>query len=362
VTELVSDFDLVHRAALVGRGPSALGRGARRRRRGGGSGAARLRAAHQRGGPARAFAPTPGLITGWREPSGPGVRMDSGFEEGWRVSGDYDSLLAKLLVVAPDRAGAIARAMRALDEFETGVVQTTIPFHRWLLDPSRFPEVATAYGRTSSIAPGIRRPRGMPLARRAGGAWWLGPRRCTDPPVATPLGSPPDGATPAGATPGGLTSARPGGEGSAGWVRPKGPDWTHAGRREATERWWMRPDEPRAPDRVRWPTSSWWTSFPWTWSRRRTGSPRFVSRRPQPAIRRWPSPIRGHRRRVGVQRRRGVRVTCRPPRASDPGRSRDGTRRPRRHQGADPGPRRAPVGLPPARRSRRANGCWPSRR
>ena len=75
--------------------------------------------------PARAFAPTPGRIARWREPAGPGVRVDSGVEEGMLVSGDYDPLLAKILVVAADRDGAIARARRALAEMETGGIQTT---------------------------------------------------------------------------------------------------------------------------------------------------------------------------------------------------------------------------------------------
>ncbi|MFN8519106.1 MAG: biotin carboxylase N-terminal domain-containing protein [Chloroflexota bacterium] len=90
--------------------------------------------------PARAFAPMPGTLARWREPAGPGVRMDSGVEEGMTVTGDYDPLLAKVLVVAPDRARAIARARRALGELETGGVQTTLPFHAWLLGHAPFVE------------------------------------------------------------------------------------------------------------------------------------------------------------------------------------------------------------------------------
>jgi acetyl-CoA/propionyl-CoA carboxylase biotin carboxyl carrier protein len=92
--------------------------------------------------PARGFAPVPGTITRWREPAGPGVRMDSGVEEGMVVTGDYDPLLAKVLVVAPDRSRAIARARRALGELETGGVQTTLPFHAWLLAHPPFVEAA----------------------------------------------------------------------------------------------------------------------------------------------------------------------------------------------------------------------------
>jgi acetyl/propionyl-CoA carboxylase alpha subunit len=64
--------------------------------------------------------------------------MDSGVEEGSRVSGDYDPLLAKLLVVAPDREQAVARARRAIDELQVGGLQTTLPFHRWLLGHPAF--------------------------------------------------------------------------------------------------------------------------------------------------------------------------------------------------------------------------------
>lgn len=90
--------------------------------------------------PARDFAPVPGLITRWREPGGPGIRNDSGVEQGWLVPGEYDPMLAKVLAVAPDRARALARARRAVAEFETGGVQTTLPFHAWLLDHPAFTE------------------------------------------------------------------------------------------------------------------------------------------------------------------------------------------------------------------------------
>ena len=90
--------------------------------------------------PARDFVPVPGLVTRWREPGGPGVRVDSGLEQGWQVPGDYDPMLSKVLAVAPDREAALARARRAVDEFETGGVQTTLPFHAWLLAHPAFTE------------------------------------------------------------------------------------------------------------------------------------------------------------------------------------------------------------------------------
>jgi acetyl/propionyl-CoA carboxylase alpha subunit len=88
--------------------------------------------------PARDFAPAPGTITRWRPPSGPGIRIDQGVEEGSVVTGEYDPLLAKLLVVAPDRSMAIARLRRALAEWEIGGIQTTVPFHLWLTGHAPF--------------------------------------------------------------------------------------------------------------------------------------------------------------------------------------------------------------------------------
>lgn len=91
----------------------------------------------------------PGLVTRWREPGGPGIRNNSGIEQGWLVPGDYDPLLAKVLAVAPDRDMALARARRAVAEFETGGVQTTLPFHAWLLS---HPEFTAARLRTDLVA------------------------------------------------------------------------------------------------------------------------------------------------------------------------------------------------------------------
>jgi acetyl/propionyl-CoA carboxylase alpha subunit len=80
--------------------------------------------------PGRDFAPTPGTISGWRMPGGPGVRVDSGVMAGGVVRPEYDNLFAKLLVVAADRDAAIDRLRRALDEAFVGGIQTTLPFHR----------------------------------------------------------------------------------------------------------------------------------------------------------------------------------------------------------------------------------------
>ncbi|MGH3749939.1 MAG: acetyl-CoA carboxylase biotin carboxylase subunit, partial [Micromonosporaceae bacterium] len=74
------------------------------------------------------FRPSPGLITGWRTPGGPGVRLDTHCYPGYRVPAYYDSLLAKLVTWGADRAQAIARMRGALAEFQVDGVQTTIPF------------------------------------------------------------------------------------------------------------------------------------------------------------------------------------------------------------------------------------------
>jgi len=82
--------------------------------------------------PEAGFIPSPGPITTLREPSGPGVRVDSGMYEGWEVAIHYDPLLAKLAVWAATREEAIARLRRALSEYEIGGIKTTLPLFRAL--------------------------------------------------------------------------------------------------------------------------------------------------------------------------------------------------------------------------------------
>ena len=88
--------------------------------------------------PARGFLPTPGTVTRFRPPAGPGVRVDAGVETGSVIGQNFDSLLAKLIVTGADRAQAVQRARRALAEFEVDGLATVIAFHRAVLDDPAF--------------------------------------------------------------------------------------------------------------------------------------------------------------------------------------------------------------------------------
>ncbi|MFL6272058.1 MAG: acetyl/propionyl/methylcrotonyl-CoA carboxylase subunit alpha [Actinomycetes bacterium] len=90
--------------------------------------------------PGRGFLPTPGTVTRWRPPAGPGVRLDAGVEQGSVVGGAFDSLLAKLIVAGADRGQALERSRRALDEFEVEGLATVLPFHRLVVREPAFAE------------------------------------------------------------------------------------------------------------------------------------------------------------------------------------------------------------------------------
>ena len=96
--------------------------------------------------PSSGFLPTPGRITSYREPGGPGVRVDSGVAAGSEVPGLYDPLVAKLIVHGVDREHARRRMLRALDEYEIGGITTLLGFHRALLEHPCFVEGATCHG------------------------------------------------------------------------------------------------------------------------------------------------------------------------------------------------------------------------
>ena len=87
--------------------------------------------------PGRSFMPSPGTLTAWRPPSGPGVRVDEGYLTGMAVPGSFDSLVAKIIVTGADRAQAIGRARRALAETTLHGMPSVLPFHKAVLtDPA----------------------------------------------------------------------------------------------------------------------------------------------------------------------------------------------------------------------------------
>jgi acetyl-CoA carboxylase biotin carboxylase subunit len=88
--------------------------------------------------PYHGFLPSTGVVTHLQLPAGPGVRWDGGIQEGFEVSLHYDPLLAKLIVHAPTRASAIARMARALGELVVVGVDTSVPFHRGVMDEPDF--------------------------------------------------------------------------------------------------------------------------------------------------------------------------------------------------------------------------------
>ena len=133
VTELVAGLDLAKMMILVAEGePLPLGQDDVSMR--GHSIECRINAEN----PAKKFMPAPGTITSYREPSGPGVRVDSGCTSGSVIPQAYDSLIAKLVCYGADRDEAIVRTKRALEEFVIEGVKTTIPFHRLVMGSEWF--------------------------------------------------------------------------------------------------------------------------------------------------------------------------------------------------------------------------------
>ena len=95
--------------------------------------------------PGRSFLPAPGRITDWVIPTGPGVRVDAGFKNGDTIGGNFDSLLAKLIVTGATREQAIERARRALAEFSVEGLATALPFHRAILEDPAFTQEFKIY-------------------------------------------------------------------------------------------------------------------------------------------------------------------------------------------------------------------------
>ena len=95
--------------------------------------------------PGNGFLPSLGTITNWEVPSGPGVRVDAGFDYGHTIGSHFDSLLAKLIVTGSTREEAISRAKRALQEFQIGGLATALPFHRAILEDPNYVEDFKVY-------------------------------------------------------------------------------------------------------------------------------------------------------------------------------------------------------------------------
>src|SRR3954451_6119556 len=138
VTEMVSGFDIVREQILVAAGePLSLTQEDVRFY--GHAIECRINAEDA----SKNFAPAPSTITSYKEPSGPGVRMDSGVEAGTEITQLYDPMVAKVIVWAADREHATRRAIRALGELEVGGVRTLIPFHKAILDTDQWRNAET---------------------------------------------------------------------------------------------------------------------------------------------------------------------------------------------------------------------------
>ncbi|MFC5263642.1 biotin carboxylase N-terminal domain-containing protein [Kribbella qitaiheensis] len=88
--------------------------------------------------PGRGFLPAPGTLTKWHAPSGPGIRLDGGYDQGETVPGSFDSLVAKLIVSGRDRTQALERSRRALKEFVVEGMPSAIPFHAAVVSDPAF--------------------------------------------------------------------------------------------------------------------------------------------------------------------------------------------------------------------------------
>jgi acetyl-CoA/propionyl-CoA/long-chain acyl-CoA carboxylase, biotin carboxylase, biotin carboxyl carrier protein len=141
VTELVTGLDLVREQVLVAAGEPLWLRQEDVRLTGHAI-ECRINAED----PSNGFLPSPGRITSYREPGGPGVRVDSGVTAGSEIPALYDPLVAKLVVHGVDREHGRRRMLRALGEFEIGGITTLLGFHRALLDHACFVEGTTCHG------------------------------------------------------------------------------------------------------------------------------------------------------------------------------------------------------------------------
>ena len=134
VTEAVTGIDLVHAQFAIARGEPLDVDPVRALTPSGHAIECRVYAED----PDASFLPSPGRIQALRAPSGPGVRDDSGVVAGGDVPMFYDPLISKVVAWGTDRAQALARMRRAMDEYEINGIKTTIPFFQWLLRSEAF--------------------------------------------------------------------------------------------------------------------------------------------------------------------------------------------------------------------------------
>jgi acetyl-CoA carboxylase biotin carboxylase subunit len=135
VTELVTGIDLVREQIRIASGEPLRIKQEQIERRG-----VAIECRINAEDPQADFRPSPGVVSRWQPPGGPGVRLDSHVVTGYRVPPNYDSLVAKLLVHQPTRAEALACMRRALSEFVVEGIKTTIPIHREIFNHSSFIE------------------------------------------------------------------------------------------------------------------------------------------------------------------------------------------------------------------------------
>lgn len=133
VTELITGTDLVREMVRIAAGESLAFSQKELVRRG-----AAIECRIYAEDPATGFLPSPGKITRLRTPAGPGVRDDSGAYEGSVISANYDPLISKLCVWAPDRPRAVARMRRAISEYVVAGIKTNLPFHERLFEHPEF--------------------------------------------------------------------------------------------------------------------------------------------------------------------------------------------------------------------------------
>ncbi|HTX08537.1 MAG TPA: acetyl-CoA carboxylase biotin carboxylase subunit [Solirubrobacteraceae bacterium] len=138
VTEMVTGIDIVKEGIRVAAGePLSIGQAELQLR--GHAIECRINAEDA----SKNFAPAPGSIGAYREPAGPGVRVDSGVQAGSEISPMYDPMVAKLIVWDVDREQATARMLRALGEYEIGELKTLLPFHQALLQTRQWHDAET---------------------------------------------------------------------------------------------------------------------------------------------------------------------------------------------------------------------------